>query len=521
MDLGTTFKPQGFTQDIEAVENFYGSKGYIDVTASSGNLKVVRTPNTATGTMDLEFQIDEGQKSYIEKIEIRGNSKTKDSVIRRELSVSPGEPFDMVRVHRSQSRLEGMQYFSKVDARPQNTDIVNHKDLIISVDEGTTGHLSVGAGFSSIQELFGYVELSEGNFDLSQPPRFHGGGQKFRIRATVGTVHQEYLISFIEPWFLGQKLAFGTDLYYRNLGYQSLDNMYNEIRAGGKLSLSRTLFNSDFVRGGVSYTMEEVGIELNNPYHGWINGQYPPTPTGPGPVRGSTPSAGTQGGAVPPNVPGSIYDELGYHYVPDFGTFLSYDTRGGGQLPNHGQRTTLTADLAGGLLDPWTEFYKLEVASDWFFKGFAPGHVLELVGHVGVASSFTSTDVPFYDRYYLGGMYTLRGFHYRSISPREGGFNEPVGGDTYWFGTAEYSVPIFEQERGISLRFALFYDIGSVGISPYSLNINDLSDNWGVGLRINLPIAPIRLDYGIPIHHDSYNSGSGQFQFGVGFTREW
>lgn len=109
MDLGTTFKPQGFTQDIEAVENFYGSKGYIDVTASSGNLKVVRTPNTATGTMDLEFQIDEGQKSYIEKIEIRGNSKTKDSVIRRELSVSPGEPFDMVRVHRSQSRLEGMQ----------------------------------------------------------------------------------------------------------------------------------------------------------------------------------------------------------------------------------------------------------------------------------------------------------------------------------------------------------------------------------------------------------------------------
>ena len=521
MDLGSTFKPQGYSQDIEAVENFYGAKGYIDVTAASGNLKVVRTPNTATGTMDIEFQIDEGQKSYIEKIEIRGNSKTKDKVIRRELSVAPGDAFDMVRVRRSQSRLEGMQYFSKVDARPQNTDIVNHKDLIISVDEGTTGHLSVGAGFSSIQELFGYVELSEGNFDISQPPRFHGGGQKIRVRATVGTVHQEYVISFTEPWFLGHKLAFGSDIYYRDLGYQSVNNIYDEIRAGGKLSLSRTLLNNDFVRGGLSYTLEDVGIVLNNPYHTWINGQAPPTTVGP-PTRGGTPSSGTQGGAVAPNIPNSITTEVGYNMLSRLGTFLSYDTRGGGQLPNKGQRTTLTAELVGGPLGFDRSFYKLELSSDWYFKGFAPGHVLELVGHAGTAASFGSTeDVPFYDRYYLGGMNTLRGFRYRMISPREGGYSEPIGGDTYWFGTAEYSIPIFEQEKGISLRFALFYDIGSVGVSPYSLNFDGLSDNWGVGLRINLPIAPIRLDYGIPIHHDIYNSSSGQFQFGVGFTREW
>jgi len=118
-------------------------------------------------------------------------------------------------------------------------------------------------------------------------------------------------------------------------------------------------------------------------------------------------------------------------------------------------------------------------------------------------------------------MNTLRGYHYRGISPREGDFSEPIGGDTYWFGTAEYSIPIFEQERGLSLRFALFYDIGSVGASPYNLNADNYNDNWGVGLRINLPIAPIRLDYGIPIHHDAYNGSSGKFQFGVGFTREW
>src|SRR5262249_48828307 len=106
MDVGDTFTPKGYTKDIEAVADFYGSKGYIDVSASSRNLNVVKIPNTETGTMDLEFQIDEGQKAFIEKIEIRGNTKTKDKVVRRELLVSPGEPFDMVRVRVSKQRVE-------------------------------------------------------------------------------------------------------------------------------------------------------------------------------------------------------------------------------------------------------------------------------------------------------------------------------------------------------------------------------------------------------------------------------
>ena len=107
MDVGGIFTPGGLTKDIEAVEDFYGARGYIDVHAASRNLNVVKIPNTETGTMDLEFQIEEGQKSYIEKIEIHGNTKTKDKVIRRELAVSPGELFDMVRVKLSKQRLEG------------------------------------------------------------------------------------------------------------------------------------------------------------------------------------------------------------------------------------------------------------------------------------------------------------------------------------------------------------------------------------------------------------------------------
>src|SRR5208282_3801778 len=143
--------------DTQAIEDFYGSKGYIDVVRGPG-LRAEYIPNVETGTMDLEFQIKEGQKSYVEKINIRGNEKTKDKVIRRELAISPGEVFDMVRVKISQQRLEGLQYFDKVDLRPEATDppIVGRKDLVVNVEEQNTGNFMVGAGFSSVEQLVAY-----------------------------------------------------------------------------------------------------------------------------------------------------------------------------------------------------------------------------------------------------------------------------------------------------------------------------------------------------------------------------
>ena len=127
--------------------------------------------------------------------------------------------------------------------------------------------------------------------------------------------------------------------------------------------------------------------------------------------------------------------------------------------------------------------------------------------------------MPFFDRYFLGGVETLRGYRYSEVGPRS--LNEPIGGDTSWFASAEYSVPIIER-----LRFAGFYDIGMVYYNPFSFRhsffgTGSYNDNWGIGLRLNLPIGPLRLDYGVPIHHDRFNSGTGRFQFGVGYTRDF
>jgi outer membrane protein insertion porin family len=501
MDSGDIFTPDGLSKDATAMEDFYGGKGYIDV-QQGATLQIVRIPNVDTGTMDLEFQIDEGQKSYVEKIDIRGNLKTKDKVIRRELAISPGEVFDMMRVKISQQRLEGLQYFDKVDMEPEPTDppISGRKNLDVDVEEQNTGNFTLGAGFSSVDSLVGFAEITQGNFDLFHPPTFTGGGQKLRLFIQIGTERQDYELSFTEPWFLNRKLQLGVDLYRHQLDFESPNNIFDETRTGVSVSLKRALW-SDFFIGSVSYTLEDVGINLNSGFHG------PETIANPIPTF------------VPRNVPQAILDQTGDHLFNRFDATLAYDTRNSTQLPNHGQRTEVDTDLSIGD----STFYKVELKSDWFFPGLFKGHVIEIGGRSGVADSLSSGDVPFYDRYYLGGLYSLRGFKYRNVAPREPPFgqvpDEPIGGDSYWFGSAEYSLPIIEEDSGVDLRFAVFYDAGSVAADPYSLS-GPFDDNWGLGIRLNIPhLGPLRLDYGIPIHHDSYNSDSGQFQFSVGYTR--
>jgi len=501
MNAGEIFTPKALTKDLETIQDAYGAKGYIDT-------RVIprKNPNTQTGTLDLVYEIEENDKSYIEKIEIKGNVKTKDRVIRRELSVAPGEIFDMVKVKRSKVRLEGTQLFKpgSVQAQPEPTDVPDRKNLVVSVEEGDTGHVSFGAGFSSVDSIVGFVEYKESNFDLINPPWFRGGGQKLRLRASVGTLRREYTLSFAEPWFLGKKLEFDFELYHRELNFVSLNSLYDERRTGGSVGLRRAL-GSDFFIGGVSYTLEDVGIQLNPGLHGPLLQQAP--------GRDQLPTV------VPANVPQDILAEQGSRLVSKIDAVLSYDTRNSTGLPTAGQRTETRVEVAGGPLGGDRNFYKLELGSAWYFKGFFPGHVLELGARAASANSFGSTtNVPFFDRYFLGGVETLRGYRYREVGPRS--LNEPIGGDTSWFASAEYSVPIIER-----LRFAAFYDIGMVYYDPFSFShsyfgTGAYNDNWGIGLRLLIPqLGPLRLDYGIPIHSDPFNRSHGRFQFTAGFER--
>jgi outer membrane protein insertion porin family len=354
-----------------------------------------------------------------------------------------------------------------------------------------------------------FGEIAQGNFDLFNPPRFTGGGQKLRLRVQLGTERQDYLLSFVEPWFLGKRLQLGVDLYHHEWNFQSLENLYDEKRTGGHVGLLRELPRPEFIQrispssriiGGIGYRLEQVGIDFN----GHIS----------------------ETGGLPdpePNIPHTLLSEEGNTLISKFDASLSFDTRGPGMLPEKGQQTELYGEIAG----PWggeKNYFVLGMKTHWYFKGLFPGHILEVLGGIKASDSWGNTeeDTPFYDRFYLGGINDLRGFRYRSVGPREkgSGSKEPIGGDSYWLGSIEYSLPIIER-----LRVAVFYDVGDVQRHPWDFSAGDYSDNWGLGLRLNLPIGgkqgmPLRLDYGIPIHfQDRWNSGSGQFQFSAGFDR--
>ncbi len=511
LNPGETFKPRLHAKDIDLVEDFYGARGYIDVQFPS-TLKAVRIPNTTSNTIDLAYRVEEGSQSYIEKIEIKGNTTTKDRVIRRELAVAPGEIFNMVRVKISTNRLYGLQYFEKVDARAEETEVPNRRNLVVGVEEKNTGNFSIGAGFSSVDNLVGFVEMSQGNFDIAKPPFFRGGGQKLRLRAQIGTQRQDYLITFIEPWFLGQRLALEVNLYHRD--FQFLSSLYDEQRTGARIGLTKSL--GDFFRGGeffrvgVSYTIESVNLEFDDA------DLIPVIVRDEGPGHGSTIITST------PRISPELAQEEGRRLVSKVGASIVFDTRNSVILPDKGQRIELSGEVAGGPFGGETDFYQIELRGAQYAPGFAEGHIFEILGRIGVSEAYGDTPrVPMFDRFFLGGLYTLRGYQYRDVGPVDVN-NEPVGGSTYWFGSLEYSIPIIER-----VRFAMFYDIGMVYYDPYSFELRDTqkhfyNDNWGIGIRLNLPIGPLRLDYAFPITAEEYNDSSGgRFQFGVGYTREF
>jgi len=508
---GEVFRPKvppkdtrpSLEKDIEAIQDFYGAQGYIGKGADDRvRVAAVKNPNVERGTMDLVYHIEEGEKSYIEKIEIKGNTKTKDKVIRRELAVSPGEVFDMVRVKISRQRLEGLQYFTegKVQTEVEPTEVPYRKNLIVSVEEGSSGNFVVGAGFSSVESLFGYVTLTQGNFDLFNPPFFTGGGQRLRLQALVGTRQENYEINFVEPWLFDRKLALEVSLFHKDIRYFS--DLYDVRETGAKFELTRALW-VESLRVGLNYTIENVGIDFGSSL------------TSTNVIVTSGPFRGRDQTIIRPQISPTLFQEEGDRLVSKVGVTLAYDTRGGGLLPSRGQRTQFNAYIAGGPFGGDTDFYKLELESSWYFRGFFEGHVLELGARAGVVEAYgDSVRVPLFDRYFLGGANTLRGFKYRHVGPADE-FGEPIGGDTYWFGSAEYSIPIIER-----LRFAVFYDIGMVYPDAYDFDVRNYNDNWGVGVRINIPrMGPLRLDYGFPITHDPGTSGRGRFQFSVGYMR--
>jgi outer membrane protein insertion porin family len=468
---GAIFAPSLLDKDTERLHDFYGKDGYLDT-----NVQLRKKPNIESGNIDVEYAINEGDKFNVESIIIEGNEKTKSIVILRELVLGPGDVFSTVLMKISQLRLENTRFFDDVNITPQETNIPGRRNMRVAVKEGRTGNLTFGAGFSSLERATLFAEVSQSNFDLFNTHSFfQGAGQKFRLRLQIGSLSSEAILSFDEPWFLQKQLGVGFSVFRTTSDYNS--SYYSQIETGFEVHARKHLF--ELWNGQLGYTYEVVGIHD---------------------VSSSASSV--------------ISSLSGNNALSKVGLTLERDTRDKIINTTSGNRIELNLGYAGGFLggSKLNNFYSLEFRGSQFFPVFeTQTQVLALLARGGVINNFSpSSDVAYYNKWYLGGPESLRGFEYRDVSPRDAS-TEPIGGKTYGFISAEYSLDIVSP-----IRFAVFYDAGFVNKGAYDFNPAHYNDDFGVGLRLFVAGAPLRLDFGIPITGDKLNKKGNQFNFSFG-----
>jgi outer membrane protein insertion porin family len=464
---GGIYSPEVIGNDLKSLRDLYGSRGYVDMRTD-----IESTP-AGPGMVDVNFVISEGEQAYVDRVNITGNTRTKDKVIRRELAVAPGDIYNTVRVDASKERLKNLNYFEKVEAYDSATMVPGRKDLNVVVEEKKTGSFNFGVGFSSIDSLLGFVEVQQGNFDLLGYPSFTGGGQKFRSRIQYGTQRSDFVIALTEPWFMDYQLAVGGEIFYTKADYVS--SVYSQTNYGFELNARKPIGPYTAIRG--AYRLENIGIN-----------------------------------DVAPGVSEEIRQEEGERLKSSITAGIVYDTRDSVFLTRRGRRIEFTGSVAGGPLGGDTDIYGLNFeASQYLLLPWDT--ILMFNGEVGTVTTWAGGDrVPIFDRLYLGGAQNLRGFDYRDVSPRDIN-GEPIGGNTMARFTVEYTVPIVERVRG-----AIFFDTGFVNSGDYDFSTNNINSDVGVGVRLNLPIGPVRIDYGIPVQTDQFNdSGSGKFNFNIGY----
>ncbi len=465
MKEGSIYTPKGLKDDIKAVIDGYGAGGFVDL-----DIQPIGTP-AGNGVVDLTYNIVEGTRSYVERVNISGNTRTKDKVLRREISILPGDIFNTVRVDTSRARLENLGFFEKVDTFPEDTGIPGRKDLLVQVQEKRTGALNFGAGFSTIESLLGFVELTQGNFDLLNYPTFTGAGQKFRARAQVGTQQQNYLLSLTEPYFLDRPLSLGGDLFYREAGF--LSSIYDQRNYGFAIDLRKPI--TSFVSVSLDYRLEEIDI---------FNVSIFASP--------------------------AIQAEAGNRLKSVVSTTVLWDTRDSVFLTRRGHRVVFTPQISGGFLGGNTQNYGFDLEGSQYFT-FPYDIILTLNGEVAGIDVWGSGDrVPLFDRLFLGGANDLRGFNFRDISPKDIN-GESLGGQSLARFTVEVTMPIIPRVRG-----AVFYDTGFVNAGAFDYGTQNLVSDFGFGLRLDLPIGPLKIDYGIPLQKGD-NDGGGKIQFSVGY----
>jgi len=480
------FNVDDYQHDLAKLREYYTQRGFIDVEVTSKEVF------PESGRIDLVYQITERGESRLGLLEVRGNFRTKDKVIRREFDIYPGDVFDAAAVRKGVRRLYGLRYFTNVATSIVDGEEPGEKNLIVEVEEGRSGNIMFGLGVSSNNGLIGMFQIEFLNFDIADWPEsfgdllagnaFVGAGQRLFLQLRPGTEFNQARLFFADPYIFDTQYQFSSDLF---LWARERDD-YDEEHIGVKLGLGRRL--TDRLRAKLTFRAEEVEID-----------------------------------DVDTLAP-AVLAAAGESDIRSLILSAVYDRTDSPINPSSGYRLNGEVEVAGDWLGGDWEFWRVIVGGSWYrtlgVTRDGRKHVLALGGRVGVVDEYgDSGQVPTFERFYAGGHNSVRGFDYRGLGPTQLGTE--VGGEFSVVGTAEYQFPLYQstvQGRPQELlRGVVFCDVGQVALTTSDITDTTLRVSVGVGLRVMLPAmggVPIALDFGFPVNKDD-DDDTEVFSFSV------
>ncbi len=472
MKTGDVFSRAALRQEIFSLTDVYADKGY-----AFANVSPLTTMNIEKKVIDITFDFEKGEKVYIDRINIAGNTKTRDKVIRREMRVSETELYSGTGIKKSKQNLMNLGYFEEAVIATSKGSSDNKLNLDVNVKEKSTGTFSIGGGYSSLDGFVAQGSIQQSNL--------LGYGLKANASASLGGQSSTYSVGLTDPHFLDTKWSIGGDLYQSKREYTD----YDKKATGGDIKAGYAL--SDTLSTFMLYKLESIDISNESFALQETISLYPDINT----TKSSTTSSVTAS--------------------------ISRNTTDYRLDPSSGMTNSLSVEFAGlggtnkflRAIGQTAQFFPVGLGTVFMVRG-TYGHVTEMGAPVSIDEKF-----------YLGGISTVRGYDNRTISPyvviprydsvtgaKNGEDNAFVGGDTEVYFNAEYTFPLLK-EAGV--KGVMFYDIGNADDGVGDV-FSGLLASYGFGIRWFSPMGPLRLEYGIPLNPRDGIDKSGKIEFSIG-----
>ena len=495
---GQQFNRSQLTADMQVLTDAFKDQGYAYV-----NVTPLTDKDEASLIIHLTFDVQRGEKVYVERINVRGNSKTRDKVIRREMRIVEGEEFSQNALDTSKRRVTALGFFERADMSTTRGSGDDKMLVNVEVAERQTGAFQIGAGFSSVENFIAQAQISQNNL--------FGRGTLLTFQAQLSSIRQLLMLQYQDSYFLDTRWTFGFNLFNQQRYFFSF---FRESKGG---SLTWGYLIHDDVRLLLTYTLEQVGVRTS--------GRGALFNTG---LRDQIPS-------------GSLANLLRSGLTSSWRITMHHDTRDNRLFATRGWYNTASAEFAQPYFFSENRFTRYELATRFFYPIWGP-IILRTKLEGGMIVSPDPQGVPITERYFVGGIFDIRGYAPRSLGPRIRApgsqtpdsqlVNSRVGGNLQLIGNLELEFPIIAK---VGIKGVIFTDVGNAfntesqycalkppgghaSTDPCNIlfPLGSLRASWGFGFRWFSPIGPLRFEWGIPFYRISESERPVVFEFTIG-----